>query len=169
MIEVCSERLVIRKFNLDDVNFIIELLNDETFIKNIADKNVRSADDAHRYLQEGPFTSYREFGFGLGLVALKKCGTPIGMCGLLKRIELPHPDLGYAILPQFCGKGYAFEAANSVLLAAKNDYKLEKVLAITSPENIRSNKLLKKLQFKKIGKLELYGLWNNEYLLEMKT
>ena len=92
---VCeSESVVIRHFDLADAEFIIELLNSEAFIRYIADKNVRSIDDAHHYLQTGPMASYQRFGFGLNMVVLKATNTPIGMCGLLQRDELPNPDLG---------------------------------------------------------------------------
>jgi RimJ/RimL family protein N-acetyltransferase len=114
--EVCqTKRLKIRHFNEDDAGFILKLLNEESFIKNIGDKKVRCAEDAINYLRNGPVANYKKFGFGLNLVSLKDSNTPIGMCGLLKRNELEHPDLGYALLSEYCSKGYAQEASISVL------------------------------------------------------
>ncbi len=108
---VCeTKRLRLRHFSNDDAEFIIELLNDPSFINNITDKGVRNRDDAIRYMQEGPMLSYQTFGFGLNLVEFKEMDEKIGVCGLLKRDVLDDPDLGYAFLPQYWGKGYAAES-----------------------------------------------------------
>jgi len=96
-----TERLIVRHFELSDSDFIIQLLNQASFIRYIADKNVRTTEDAIQYLTNGPIASYQHYGFGLSMVALKACGTPVGMCGVLKRPELEHPDLGYAFWSRF--------------------------------------------------------------------
>jgi len=161
---VCeSERLIVRHFTLDDSAFIIELLNQESFIRYIADKNVRTVADAENYLLAGPMASYKQFGFGLSMVVLKATNTPIGMCGLLKRDELQYPDLGYAFLPNFCGQGYALEAANSVLDTGMSAYSLDLVLAVTLPDNHNSNRLLQNAGFRQSGVIDLYDSENNLY------
>ena len=161
---VCeSERLIVRHFTLDDSEFIIELLNQESFIRYIADKNVRTVADAESYLLMGPMASYKQFGFGLSMVVLKATNIPIGMCGLLKRDELQHPDLGYAFLPDFCGQGYALEAANSVLEIGMSAHSLDLVLAVTLPDNHNSNRLLQNAGFTQNGTIDLYESENNLY------
>ena len=161
---VCeTERLNIRQFNTHDTEFIVRLLNDESFIRNITDKKVRTDADALRYLINGPLSSYQTYGFGLNLVLLKETKTPIGMCGLLKRDELDYPDLGYALLPEFCGKGYGIEASSSLIETEMDTYSLKNVLAVTFLDNLRSNSLLNKLGFKLKGKIELYQVQNNLY------
>lgn len=161
---VCeTERLIIRHFNLGDVDFIIELLNEDSFIRYIADKNVRTKVDAENYLHNGPFYSYKTFGFGLNLVELKSTGAPIGMCGLLKRKELEYPDIGYAFLPSFCGKGYAYEAMCSILKDGVLMHSLQKVLAVTLPDNVSSSTLLRRAGFTFLGEMELYNSQNNVY------
>lgn len=161
---VCeTERLIVRHFTLDDSEFIIKLLNEESFIRYIADKNVRSVADAENYLTVGPMASYEKFGLGLSLVILKETNTPIGMCGLLKRDELQYPDLGYAFLPSHCGKGYALEAANSVLKEGMSSHSLDLVLAVTLPDNLNSNRLLQRAGFMQNGTVNLYDSQNNLY------
>ncbi|MCJ8294901.1 MAG: GNAT family N-acetyltransferase [Colwellia sp.] len=161
---VCeSKRLIIRQFTLADAEFMLRLLNEESFIRNITDKNVRTITQAEKHLQEGPMASYKKFGFGLCLVALKSTKCSIGICGLLKREELAHPDLGYAFLPEYCGKGYALEAADNMLKQQLPKHSLTTVLAITSPDNHSSNKLLQKVGFKQTGMMELYNSHNNLY------
>lgn len=161
---VCeTERLVIRQFDLNDTDFIIRLLNEESFIRYIADKKVRTQEDAINYLQHGPIASYEKYGFGLNLVYLKSTGTPIGMCGVLKRDELECPDLGYAFLMEFVGKGYASEAAEKTLNVTMDTCSLKTVFAVTLPDNCRSNALLKNVGFCFKDTMELYGALNNRY------
>lgn len=133
-----------RHFTLSDTDYIVRLLNEESFIRNITDKNVRTKGDAMNYLSNGPISSYQTYQFGLSLVSLKETNTPIGMCGLLKRAELKYPDLGYAFLPEFWGKGYANEAADSVIKKGMTANALKTVLAVTSPDNLSSMRLLEK-------------------------
>jgi hypothetical protein len=76
-----TERLTIRQLNLNDTPFIIRLLNDESFIRYITNKNVRTNLDAINYLTNGPLSCYKVYGFGLSLVLLKETDIPIGICG----------------------------------------------------------------------------------------
>ncbi|NVJ60660.1 MAG: GNAT family N-acetyltransferase [Gammaproteobacteria bacterium] len=158
-----TQRLIIRPFQPTDADFVVQLLNDESFLRYIGDKQVRTKQDALEYLENGPLASYKLNGFGLNLVSLKKDSTPIGMCGLVKRQELEQPDLGFAFLPDYCGKGYAYESAMQILSSMKKDLDLNSLLAVTLPNNLRSNQLLMKLNFKLIGSMELYDTMNNLY------
>lgn len=135
-------RLVLRRLTLDDAEFILRLVNEPAWLRYIGDKHVRTLEDARNYLRTGPLDMYERFGFGMFLVELKDSGTPIGACGLLKRDTLPDPDIGYAFLPEFWGKGYAFEAADAVLKYGHREHRLPRILAITSPDNERSIKVL---------------------------
>ena len=132
----------------DDAAFILRLLNEPSFIRNIGDRGVRNLGDAAAYLRKGPVASYRDHGFGLYRMDAKASGEPIGMCGLLKRDTLDDADLGYALLPEFCGHGYAVEAATAVLAHARATLGLGRILAITDPANRASMRLLEKLGFR---------------------
>jgi [ribosomal protein S5]-alanine N-acetyltransferase len=140
-----TDRLNIRRLTLDDAPFIVNLLNQPSFLRYIGDKGVRNLEDAIRYLETGPLASYERFGFGQFLVELKHSGVPIGMCGLLKRDTLPDADIGFAFLPEYWSQGYALEAANAVMNHAREDLRLRRIVAITSPDNDASMKLLGKL------------------------
>ncbi|PKG85603.1 GNAT family N-acetyltransferase [Colwellia sp. 75C3] len=162
-----SVRLIVRQFELTDTSFIIDLLNDEAFIKNIVDKQVRTEDDARDYLINGPMMSYENFGFGLYILELKDCNTPIGMCGLLKRDNLEYADLGFSLLPQFYRQGYAKEASLAVLNEARDNYRLAKVSAVTALGNIGSNYLLKSLGFSFKKRIEFYQKEANYYEISL--
>ncbi len=158
-----TERLTIRQLNLNDTPFIIRLLNDESFIRYIADKNVRTKLDATNYLKNGPLSSYKLYGFGLSLVLLKGTDIAIGICGLLKREELDYPDLGYAFLPAFWGKGYASEAVNTVLKKGVVEHSLRNILAVTLANNQKSKRLLKNAGFTLKETIVLQGSQNDLY------
>ena len=148
MIVVETERLRLRHFTVDDGGFILRLLNEPSFIKNITDKGVRTLDDAQAYILSGPLASYQRFGFGLNQVELKDGGVPIGMCGLLKRDALEDADLGYAFLPEYWSNGYARESAAAVMAGASRTFGLRRVVAVTNTDNERSIRVLEKLGFR---------------------
>jgi len=139
---------LLRRFVEDDAGFVLALLNDPAFLQFIGDKRVRTIDDAKNYLKTGPIESYRKYGYGLLLVELRETKTPIGMCGILKRDQLQHPDLGFAFLPDYRNQGYAFESASAVMSHARDILSINQVLAIVNTDNHRSIKLLEKLGFK---------------------
>jgi RimJ/RimL family protein N-acetyltransferase len=135
----------LRQLTTRDTSFLMELLNTPGWLQYIGDRNVRTEEQAGAYLQNGPLKSYREHGFGLWLVETREDGTPIGLCGILKREHLEHPDIGFAFLPAYNGKGYALEAAGATLSHAKEVFGIAKVQAIVLPANAASIRLLEKL------------------------
>lgn len=161
-----TDRLVLRRVSSDDAEFILELLNQPSFLRYIGDKGVRTTKDAVRYIQTGPVASYERFGFGLYLVELKENGVPIGMCGLLKRDTLPDADVGFAFLPHYWSQGYAFEAASSVMSFGREVLGLRRIVAITSLDNDASIRLLERIGLKfeglitpseDLGEVRLFG------------
>lgn len=145
MIVLETERLILRRLSTDDAGFILELLNEPSFLRYIGDKGVRTIEDARRYILSGPVESYERNGFGLYLVELKDGGLPVGISGLVKRDALEHPDVGFAFLPAYWSKGYAFEAVSAVMAYAREVLGLTRILAITTPDNEASAGLLIKL------------------------
>jgi len=139
-----TERLMLRQFELSDSKFIIELVNSAGWIEFIGERNIKTEEAAIHYLQNGPMKSYKEKGFGLSMVE-RKDGTPVGMCGILKRDSLDNPDIGFAFLPEFMGMGYAFEMAKATLRYAKDNLNIKTIVAITVPSNKRSIRLLEKI------------------------
>lgn len=140
-----TERLVLRHLCEEDAAFIYELVNDADWLRYIGDRGVKTLDDAHDYILNGPMAMYRQFGFGLYCVELRDNGIPIGLCGLLKRDSLEDADLGFAFLPQYRGCGYADEAAAATLKYSSQTLGLARIVAIVSPDNAASIRLLEKL------------------------
>lgn len=159
-----TERLTIDVLSHEDISFIRALTNSPGWLEFIGDRNIHSDRDAIKYLETGPMSSYNIHGFGLFRVALKSTNEAIGICGFLNRDTLPYPDLGFAFLPEFQGKGYAFEAASAILVWAQKHLKSSYVLAITKSENTRSIKLIQKLGFEQTSPISI----NNELLSQFQ-
>lgn len=143
-----TARLALTELADADAQFIQGLLNEPSFLRYIGDRGVRSVEDARRYIQDGPVAMYAKYGYGLLRVGLRADGTPIGICGVLKRDALPGPDLGFSLLPAYWSRGYACEAAGAVMHDARHRLGLGRILAITSPDNEPSIRLLGKLGFR---------------------
>lgn len=141
-----TERLSLREITDTDAEFVLELLNEPGWIKNIGDRGVRNVEDACRYIANNLAASYARNGFGLYLVELKESGASIGMCGLIKRDSLEDVDIGFAFLERFWSKGYAIESASAVMDYAQNPLGLKRIAAIVSPDNQGSIKVLEKLK-----------------------
>ena len=143
-----TRRLALSRLSSDDCEFIVELLNEPTFIRHIGDKGVRTTDDAMVYLREGPLDNYKRHGYGIYRVCPKDGGAPTGMCGLVKREEFDAPDLGFAFLERFRGNGFAFEASEAVVDYAFSALRLKRIIAMANAENGPSRNLLGKLGFR---------------------
>ena len=149
-----TDRLVLRELELGDADFILELLNDPSFLRFIGDKNVRTVEEAREHLRTGPMDSYGRHGFGMWAVEPLGGGRPMGICGLVKRDWLDDVDVGFAFLPRYWSNGYGFESASAVLVHAQDVVGLERVVAITAHDNAASIGLLEKLGFSREGVVE---------------
>ena len=151
-----TERLNLRHLSPEtDAEFILRLLNEPSFLQYVGDKGARTLDDARAYIRNGPMKSYEENGFGLYRVGLKESDQAIGICGLIKRDTLTDPDIGFALLPGYWNQGYAYESAAAVIRQAREVLGLRRILAITTPDNEPSGKLLGKigLRFERLIRL----------------
>jgi [ribosomal protein S5]-alanine N-acetyltransferase len=138
---VATDRLLIYPLTPDDDLFIFRLVNTDTWIRFIGNRNIASQSGANAYIQkilDNKNISYR-------VVKLKGSQERMGIITFIKRDYLEHNDIGFAFLPEFSGKGYAYEATHAVLHKLLLNQDLSQILAVTMPENIASIKLLKKL------------------------
>lgn len=157
MTVVETPRLRLRRLTLDDAAFVFELANDPDWIKYIGDRGIHDLEGARSYLSKGPLDMYARLGFGLYAVELKSDGTAIGICGLIKRDTLPDMDIGFAFLARHRGRGYAREAAQATLVQGRQEFGLRRILAIVTPGNARSIRLLEELGFRFERAISLAG------------
>jgi len=144
---VTSERLAVQRLTYQDTDFIEIIVNEPAFKKYIGDKGVTSKSTAINYLDEGPLASYTQHGFGLYKVTRISDGAPIGLCGLLKRDIFDYPDVGFAFLTEFNGRGYGFEAASMVIEYETKQHSIDTICAVAALNNVPSMALLAKLGF----------------------
>ncbi len=149
-----TKRLTLRWIEVEDAQFIFQLLNEPSWIQHIGDKGIYSVEDARNYIKNGPRKMYEEYGMGLFLVELKDDRSPIGICGLIKREELSDVDIGYAFLSSQQGKGYALESAEAMVQYAR-EIGLLRIIAITKKDNFSSSRLLEKLGMDHQGYVKL--------------
>jgi [ribosomal protein S5]-alanine N-acetyltransferase len=152
-----TDRLLLREFQETDAAFVLRLVNEPSWLRFIGDRGVHSLEDARRYLEDGPRASYARNGFGLWCVVPRESGAPAGMCGLVRRETLPEVDVGFAFLPEAWGRGYASEAAAAVLAHARDRLGLRRVLAITTPDNHPSIRVLERIGMRREGEIRLAG------------
>jgi RimJ/RimL family protein N-acetyltransferase/adenylate kinase family enzyme len=150
-------RIVLEPLAARDAEFLCELLNTPGFLTQIADRGVRTPAQARDYLRDGAQRSYAEHGFGLWRIGRRGDDTPLGIAGLLRRDFLDTVDLGYALLPEHQGQGYAREAAELCLDLAQARFGMRRVLAIVNADNAASIGLLRRLGFVDAGPLRLPG------------
>lgn len=150
-------RLKLRELTLDDADFIIDVLNDPDFIRFVADRGVRTRDDAIAYLEGGPLAAYRRDGHHLWCVERLEDGARMGLCGLLRRDGLPDVDVGYTFLPAYRGQGYALEAARASVDYGRVSLGLARIVAYINPDNARSAHLLEQLGMQRQGLVDFPG------------
>lgn len=157
LVQFETPRLRLRRLVDDHAPFILALLNEPSWLRYIGDRGVHSLEDARRYITDGPQKMYEQHGFGLWLVERKHDGAPLGLCGLLKRDTLPDADIGFALSPPFWSDGYAYEAAAATLGYGREVLGLDRVVAITKPDNVASARLLERLGLRDEGFVRLRG------------
>ena len=160
-----TARLSLRRLTEADAAFFNHIVNQRSWLANIGDRKVRSDADAVAYIRDKTIPGYAQHGFGMYVAQRHDGGGPVGLCGLVRRDALPGPDLGFALLEDQWGRGYAREAAQAVVEHAFGALGIAELLAITLPTNARSIALLGKLGFAPRGtvrittdELRLYAL-----------
>ncbi len=154
--ELLTERLELRWMTEDDAGLMLAIWTDPGFVRHVGDRGVRTVEQAREAM--GPALAlYDNHGYGAYRVALRDGGPAIGICGLFRRPVFDHPDIGYALLPDWRGHGYALEAARAVMREARDGVGLARVLAIVSPGHRRSITLLEKLGMQAAGAVRMPG------------
>ncbi len=153
-----THRLRLRWATASDAEFILELVNDPDWLRFIGDRGVQDLDAARVFIEERLVASYHEHGYGLYLTERREDGVPIGICGLVRREGLDGPDVGFAFLRAYRSLGFAYEAAAATLEFAGDDLGLERIFAVTEPDNHSSIRLLTRLGLRSTGMVRLPGI-----------
>lgn len=142
-----TQRLTLRYLTIDDAELMLAIWNDPAFVRYVGDRGVRTIESAQEAMRQGVLKLYEEHDYGPFRIAVRDTGEAIGICGLFHREGLDDPDIGYATLPEYCGRGYAYEAACAVIDDSAARLAIERLIAIISPQNSASIGLIGKLGF----------------------
>ena len=160
-----TPRLRLRTASVDDALFFLQLVNEPTWLATIGDRNIHTLGAARAALETGPIAQQQELGYSFYIIEQRDDSAAIGMCGLIKRATMPAPDIGYALLPAYCGQGLAWEAASGVLRHAREVLALLTVYGLVSPQNQPSINLINKLglRFERFSRQPIVGKDINIY------
>lgn len=142
-----TERLLIRPFNLDDIEPSYAMNLDAEVSKYTGDGGIVSKKEIERRIIENVLGDYEKHGFGRLVVELKGENTFIGFTGLKYLEDMNEVDLGYRFIRKYWGKGIATESAKACLKLGFETLELNKIIAMVLPENINSIRVLEKLNF----------------------
>lgn len=159
-----TERLILRPIDLEDADFMIDLMNSKGWLKFIGDRNVSNKKDAEDYIQK----ILDNENFIYNVFELKETRKAIGIITFLKREDEEFPDIGFALLPEFEKNGYTLEASKSYLEKIEDLNRYPVVIAITIPDNRKSISLLRKLGFQYKGDSKKSGDILSYYSLQMR-
>lgn len=162
-----TPRLRLRNVCAQDDAFVLELLNEPSFIQNIGDRKVRTLAESRTYIADKLASSYEVHGYGLYLVETREDAVPLGICGFVKREILEDADIGYAFLERFWSRGYAYESAAAALDYGRNRLGFARVFGIVNTGNARSTTLLRKLGLRFNGQVQLPGIEEPRDLLSV--
>lgn len=140
-----TERLILRRVTIADADLLLAVWNDPAFMRHVGDRGVRTISEAVEAMESGALKLYADYGYGPYAMVRKADGSRIGICGLFKRDNLEFPDIGFGVLPDYCGQGYAGEASIAVMAHARDDLAIETLTAIVSQDNVASIGLIEKL------------------------
>ena len=152
-----TERLILKPISTEDADFILELYNTPKWLKYIEDRNIRTVEDAREYIQNKTLAHLQKPWYSNYTIIIKSDQRKIGTCGLFDRDGFEGIDIGFALLPEYEGKGYGFESAKKITYLAFNVFGLKKLSAITVKENMASQGLLERLGMEQIGTIKLPG------------
>lgn len=140
-----TKRLRMRPVTVDDAALMLAVWNDPAFIRHVTDRGIRTLEQSKDAIRDGAQKLFEDYGYGPYCMSLKSDESMIGICGLFKRDNLDDPDIGFSVLPDYCGKGYAGEAAQAVVDYARDELGIGTLTAIVSPTNAPSVGLIEKL------------------------
>lgn len=152
-----TTRLLIEPLTIHNAADLLELMNTPKWIKNIGDRNVHTVATAEAYITKKITPQFERLGYGNYKVTRKSDGQFLGNCGLYDRPGLEGVDIGFAFLPAYEKKGYAFEAAQKLRDEGFTQFGIETISAITIPSNHGSQKLLEKLGLSFVKMIQLPG------------
>lgn len=144
-----TERVRLKPLKFNDFDVFYKILTDEFVRKYLCDDAVLPREAIESFIAESEKT-FAEAHYGLWLIYENETGEIIGFTGLRHFFDEPQPQLLYALLPEFTGRGLALEAARKIIEYAFSGLNFEYLEASCDAPNVASQKVAEKLGMKKI-------------------
>jgi ribosomal-protein-alanine N-acetyltransferase len=167
-----SSTIEIRPVEQEDAQLLFDLMTTDKWMRFIGDRGINTIEDAIEYIENRMHPDLSIKGFVNHVIIEKHSGAKVGTCSLHNRAGVDGLDVGYAILEEHEGKGYAAAGAREMVKLAFNKHKADKVSAITIEENVGSCRVLEKLGFEfrefmflpnDASELKLYALFKDAW------
>jgi len=144
-----TERLYLREMTQNDFSSLCSILQDKETM--YAYEHAFSNDEVQKWL-DNQIKRYREDGFGLWAVILKKNGDFIGQCGLtIQNVdEYERIEIGYLFRRDCWHNGYAIESAKACKKYAFEKLGINEVCSIIRDTNISSQRVAERNGMKKL-------------------
>jgi ribosomal-protein-alanine N-acetyltransferase len=152
-----TERLIIRQFTPQDLDKLIELRSDDDVIKYLGGRRLQNPEAIAKRL-EFYIDCYRRFGYGMCAMIWRKTGEMIGWSGLQPLEDSGDTEVGYGMIKEFWGRGIGFECASAWLRYGFENTNLTRIVAVASPENTASWRIMEKLGMRREKTETHYGM-----------
>lgn len=164
--ELHTKRLILRRFNKDDLNDYYNILKQEKVSRWLGSGKRKNFDDV-KNIMESFENHWVKNNYGVWAVINKENNKLIGHCGVKNIDNTNDIELLYAFDSTSWGHGYATESAKAVIEFVKSQLKLSKLVALAYPDNEKSCNVIKKLGFKYKSEGKYFGVNLSYYELEL--
>lgn len=151
-----TQRLILRPLAKTDVDLIVQLNSDPAVMAYIGAPDT-SYENAKNYVEMRVDGYADKPGLGIFVAELKSDGQPIGWFCLKNLGDTEEIEIGYRLLKEHWGKGYATEGAEFLLQFGFEELKLKEIVGVTLPSNIPSKRVLEKIGLQYVGVASYYG------------
>jgi len=159
-----SERLLFRKFLLSDAKDLLLIRSNDAVMKYLDIARFESIADAEKMVQTVSESYDRETGINWGIVE-KHSNNFIGYFGFWRMIpEHCRAEIGYALKPEYWGRGYMYETINRMVGFGFKNMNLHSIEANVNPDNEKSKNVLEKIGFKKEAYFRENYLFDGKFL-----
>ncbi len=159
-----TKNLILESFTIQDAEELFKIRSDNRVTKQLDRENHKTVEESKTMIQS-IIQSYKDKAGINWIIRKKKSLEVVGYIGYWNLIrENVRAEIGYALKPEYWGKGYMSEALLKVLEYGFNEFKLHSIVGNVNPQNKRSIKILEKFEFKKEAHFREDYLYNGKYL-----
>jgi ribosomal-protein-alanine N-acetyltransferase len=162
-----TERLLLRGFEGSDAQAIFDAFSRDSVTKYYNRESMQSIEEAEKLVESRASLFKSGIGIRWGIALIDKPGVVIGSCGYYKLNQAyASVEIGFDLHPTYWRRGIMTEALTAAIDHGYGDaffFRLNRIQALTYPENEASINLLKKLGFQEEGIRRECGYWKGQF------